>query len=118
MLFLPELYKDRERERERAEIVQYAAQHGVAKTVRKFEIKYPGIKQQSVSYFKWKYELKRTNPSVLLSEIETKKRGHPSLLPYKLMKRSINIIKALRLKAAPVSYIGMSAVEREREREV
>ena len=54
---------------ERAEIGQYAAKHGGAKTVRKFEIKYPGIKQQSVSDFKRKYnELKRTNPFVSIGD--------------------------------------------------
>ena len=98
---------------ERAEIGQYAAQHSVAMAVRKYEKKYPGIKQQSVSDFKRKYnELKREEPSASITEIGTKKRGRPNLLPDELMNKSINIIKALRLKAAPVSYSVMSAVAR------
>ena len=98
---------------ERAEIGKYAALHGVGKAMRKYEQKYPGIKQQSVSDFKRKYkELKSRDPLVEVNEIGTKKQGRPSLLPEELMKKSIDIIKALRLKAAPVSYSVMAAVAR------
>ena len=77
--------------------------------MRKYEQKYPGIKQQSVSDFKRKYkELKSRDPLVEVNEIGTKKQGRPSLLPEELMKKSIDITKALRLKAAPV----MAAVAR------
>ena len=37
---------------ERADIGSYAAAHGVAKAVRKFEEKFPGISRQTVSDFK------------------------------------------------------------------
>ena len=103
-------YIRRQRERRAVNTLHNMVSH---KTVRKFEIKYSGIKQQSVSDFKRKYnEVKRTNPFVLISEIETKKRGRPSLLHDELMKKSIDIIKAVRLKAAPVSYAVRSAVAR------
>ena len=81
--------------------------------MRKYEQTYPGIKQQSVSSFKRKYkELKSRDPLVEVNEIGAKKQGRPSLLPEELMKKSLDIIKALRLKAAPVSYSVMAAVAR------
>ena len=98
---------------ERAEIGKYAALHGVGKSMRKYEQKYPGIKQQSVSDFKRKYkELKSRDPLVEVNEIGTKKQGRPRILPEELMKKSIDIIKALPLKATPVSYSVMAAVAR------
>ena len=93
-------------DQERAEIGKYAAMHGVAKTVRKFQ-----VSQQSASDFKRKLnELKRASPSESVTEIAGKKRGRPSLLPEELMDKTIEIIKALRLKAAPVSYSIIAAV--------
>ena len=96
---------------ERAELGKFAAQHGVAKTVRSFSAKYPGLKQQSVSEFKKKYnDMKRTHPAEAISEIAAKKRGRTSILPKELMSQTIEIVKALRLKAAPVSYSVIAAV--------
>ena len=90
-----------------------AALHGVGKSMRKYKQKYPGIKQQSVPDFKRKYkELKSCDPLVEVNEIGIKKQGRPSLFPEELMKKSIDIIKALRWKAAPVSYSVMAAVAR------
>ena len=81
--------------------------------MRKFKGKFPAIKQQSVSDFKRKYlELQRKGPSASVTEIVSKKRGRPNLLPDDLMAKTIDIIKALRLKAAPVSYSVMAAVAR------
>ena len=98
---------------DRAEIGCYAVNHGVASAVRKFKGKFPAIKQQSVSNFKLKHlELQRKGPSASVTEIESKNRGRPNLLPDDLMAKTIDIIKALRLKAAPVSYSVMAAVAR------
>ena len=96
---------------DRAEIGQYVAKSGVANAVQTFQQRFPAIKQQSISNFKLKYlELKSTDPSESAIEIQAKKRGGTSLLPDELMTKTVDIIKALKLKAAPISYSVMAAV--------
>ena len=55
-------------------------------------------------------DLKRANPTAVVSEINEKKRGRPNTLPEEMMKKVVCIIKALRLKAAPVSYAVIAAI--------
>ena len=96
---------------DRAEIGQYVAKSGVANAVQTFQQRFPAIKQQSISNFKRKYlELKSADPSESAIEIQAKKRGGTSLLPDELMTKTVDIIKALKLKAAPISYSVMAAV--------
>lgn len=74
---------------------------------------FPANKQQSVSDFKCKYlELKSTDLSEPVTEIQAKKCGCPSLLPDELMIKTVDIITALMLKAASISYSVMAAVAR------
>ena len=73
---------------EKIEIGSYANKYTVAKTVRDFQHRYPGLKKQSVSDFK-KITL---NPPKKL-----KKQGRPSLLPEDIMKKTIELVRCLRL---------------------
>ena len=45
----------------------------------------------------------QNNKSKNPSEVKTKKRGRPSLLPDELMTKVISMVKALHLKGAPVT---------------
>ena len=98
---------------DRDAIGKYTANHGIANAVRKCKQRFPAIKQHSVSDFKRRYiELKSTNSSEAVTEIQAKKRGRPFLLPDEPMTKTVGIIEALRLKAAPISYSVMAAVAR------
>ena len=78
--------------------------------IKYFDKKFGVLKQQTVSDYKRKYgEIAKETESGG-AEIKSKKRGRPSLLPEELMSKSIEIIKSLRLKGAPVSYAVMAAV--------
>ena len=44
--------------------------------------------------------------------MQTKKRGHPTLLPEELMHKVIIIVEALRLKGAPVTTEAINSVAR------
>ena len=100
--------------KQRAEIGEFASKYSVSTAMKHFREKYPGIKQQSVSDFKRKYKEIRSlgGPPAEVTEIGTKKRGRPSLLPDELIAKTVEIVKALRLKGAPVSYAVMAAVAR------
>ena len=100
--------------KQHAEIGEFASKYSVSTAMKHFREKYPGIKQQSVSDFKRKYKEIRSlgGPSAEFTEIGMKKRGQPSLLPDELMAKTVEIVKALRLKGAPVSYAVMAAVAR------
>ena len=62
---------------------------------------YPGLRKQSVSDFK-----RRVNDGCDVKELKNKKRGRKQLLPEEFMEKTIEIIKGLRLKGAPVSSKG------------
>ena len=96
---------------DKTEIGKYAYKHGVSAALKHFDKRFSGLKQQTVSDYKRKYGeiTKETNSSDVV-EIKSKKRGRPSLLPDELMTKTIEIIKSLRLKGAPVSYAVMAAV--------
>ena len=95
----------------RDEIGQCAANHGIANAVQKFKQKFPAIKQQSVSNFKHNcIELKGTDPSQDVTEIQAKKRGLPFLLVDQLMTKTGGIIKLLTL---PILCISESFIEPE-----
>ena len=81
---------------EKIEIGTYAAKHTVAKTVRDLSSKYPGLTKQTVSDFR---KHASTNPE----KLKKKKQGRPSLLPEEIMSKTINLVKALRLKGAPIT---------------
>ena len=100
--------------KQRAEIGEFASKYSVSTAMKHFREKYPGIKQQNVSDFKRKYKEIRSfgRPSTEVTEIGTKKRSRRSLLPDQLMAKTVEIVKALRLKSAPVSYAVMAAVAR------
>ena len=85
---------------DRAEIGRDAAKHGVANAVQKSKQRFLTIKQKYL-------ELKNTDPSEPITEIQTKKRVRPSLLPDEIMTKTVDIIKTSRLKAAPISYLVM-----------
>ena len=98
---------------DRAETRKYAANHGVANAFQKFKQKFSVTKQQRVFAFKRKYlELKSTDPSQPASKIQAKMDGHSSFLPDNLMTKTVDINKALRVKAPPISYSGMAGVAR------
>ena len=86
---------------EKIEIGSYANKYTVAKTVRDFQHRYPGLKKQSVSDFK-KITL---NPPKKL-----KKQGRPSLLPEDIMKKTIELVRCLRLRGAPISIAVVTSV--------
>ena len=90
-------------------MLKSVAMHGVAKAVRKFQEKFPGISRQTTSDFKRNFN-KRKSSDDDVSEMPTKKRGRPTKLPEELMTKTVSIIKALRLKSAPVSYAVTNAV--------
>ena len=95
---------------EKTEIGRYAYKHGVSAVIKYFDKKFGVLKQQTVFDYKRKYgEIAKETQSGG-AEIKSKKRGRPSLLPEELMSKSIEIIKSLRLKRAPVSYAVMAAV--------
>ena len=76
---------------DRAEIGQYATNHGVVNADRKFKQRFPAIKQKSVSDFKRKYlELTSIDPSEPVTEIQARKRGRPSLHTDELMTKDQN----------------------------
>ena len=75
-----------------AEIGKHAADHGNASAVGILSLKYPGLKQQTVSDFKLAYlKLKKSNETANsdIKKIAKKKAGWPTLLPKSLMKKVI-----------------------------
>ena len=85
--------------KQRAEIGEFASKYSVSTAMKHFREKYPEIRSLG-------------GPSAEVTEIGPKKRGRPSLLPDELMAKTVEIVKALRLKGAPVSYAVMAAVAR------
>ena len=79
---------------EKVEIGKYAITHTVGKAVRDLSHKYPGLSKQSVSDFK---------KVALAPPKKSNKRGRPFLLLEEIMNKTIQLVKALRLKGAPIS---------------
>ena len=88
---------------EKAEIGSFATVHGVAETLRKFKEKCPHLTKQSISDFKKGAQSAQKRTGQLPSTISSRKRGRPALMPEDLMKKTITLVEALRLKGAPVT---------------
>ena len=100
---------------QRAEIGKHATEHGNASTVRILDLKYPGLKRQTVSDFKVAYlKLKQSDEAADsdITESVKKKAGRPTLLPESLMKIIIETVANLWLRGAPVSSAVIRAVAR------
>ena len=88
---------------EKAEIGSFATVHGVAETLRKHKEKYPHLTKQSISDFKKAAQSAQKRTGQFPSTISSRKRGRPALMPEDLMKKTITLVEALRLKGAPVT---------------
>jgi len=84
---------------ERTEIGQHAVRHGVNQTVRLLKSKYPRLTKQTVSDFKKAFIQAKQTAVGPVSETTFRNRGRPALLPDDLMKKTIETIQTLRLKA-------------------
>ena len=81
-----------------AEIGSYAATHGVAKAVRRFQENFQGISRQTISDFKRNFN-KRKSTDDDVSEILTKKRRRPTLLSEELMTKTVSIYQSFKIKS-------------------
>ena len=72
--------------------------------------KYPRLTKQSTIELKKVYNEGKQKGADLSEGILMKSRGRPSLLPETLMKKTIDIISALRLRGAPVNSSVINAV--------
>ena len=86
------------------EIGTYANRTSVAKAVRDLSHKYPGLTKQSVSDFR----KHASEPE----KMKKKKQGRPTLLPEEIMTKTIKLVKALRLKGAPITCQVINSVAR------
>ena len=85
---------------QRAEIGKHAADPGNASTIRILGLKYPRLKQQTVTDVELAYlKLKKINEAANsdIKKIVKKKAGRSTLLPESLMKRVIETVANLRL---------------------
>ena len=89
---------------EKVEIGSYAVKTSVAKTVRDLSHKYPGLTKQSVSDFR----KHASEPE----KMKKKKQRRPTLLPEEIMTKTINLVKALRLKGASITSQVINSVPR------
>ena len=89
---------------QKAEIGRYAASTNIASAVRKYEADFLNLRKQIVLEFKKAYLKQKEYSGKEVTILKPKKRGCPKLLPEEIMKKAIQIIKALRLKGAPISY--------------
>ena len=97
---------------ERAEIGQHPVRRGVNQTVRLLKGKYPRLTKQTVSDFKKAFIQAKQTAVGPVNEINFRKRGRPALLPDDLMKKTIEMIQALRLNGAPVTAVVINAIDK------
>ena len=88
---------------EKAEIGSFATVHVVAETLQKRKEKYPHLTKQSISDVKKAAQSAQKRTGQLPSTLSSRKRGRPALMPEDLMKKTITLVEALRLKGAPVT---------------
>ena len=88
---------------QRDEIGRYVSTHKVTAAVRHYQGKYPQLKKQTVFEFKASYQKQKKDTGQEVHILATKKRKRPNLLPEKVMEKKITLLKALRLKGAPVN---------------
>ena len=94
----------------RALIGCYAATTTTAVALKWFQLMYPVLSKQTVHEFKKVYleEKEATNKEVTV--LKSRKRGQLKLLPEGIITKTIQIVKALRLKGAPVSSAVINAI--------
>ena len=94
----------------RAEIGCYAATTTTAAAVKRYQLTYPTLSKQTVHEFKKAYlkEKEVTNKEVTV--LKSRKRGRSKLLPEDIMAKTIQTVKALSLKGAPVSSAVINAI--------
>ena len=74
--------------------------------------KYPRITKQTASDFKKAFIQAKQTAVGPVNEITFRKRGRPALLPDDLMKKTIEMIQALRLNGAPVTAVVINAIDK------
>ena len=74
--------------------------------------KYPRITKQTTSDFKKAFIQAKQTAVGPVNKITFRKRGRPALLPDDLMKKTIEMIQALRLNGAPVTAVVINAIDK------
>ena len=95
-----------------AEIGRYAATTTTAAVVKRYQLTYPTLSKQKDHEFKKAYfkEKEATNKEVNL--LKSRKGGRPTLLPKDIMAKTIQIVKFLGLKGAPVNSAAINAMSK------
>ena len=95
-----------------AEIGRYAATTTTASVVKRYQLTYPTYSKQKDHEFKKAYfkEKEATNKEVTL--LKSRKGGRPTLLPKDIMAKTIQIVKFLGLKGAPVNSAAINAMSK------
>ena len=95
-----------------AEIGRYAATTTTAAVVKRYQLTYPTLSKQKDHEFKKAYfkEKEATNKEVTL--LKSRKGGRPTLLPKDIMAKTIQIVKFLGLKGAPVNSAAINAMSK------
>ena len=95
-----------------AEIGRYAATTTTAAVVKRYQLTYPNYSKQKDHEFKKAYfkEKEATNKEVTL--LKSRKGGRPTLLPKDIMAKTIQIVKFLGLKGAPVNSAAINAMSK------
>ena len=91
------------------ELAKYAAQHGVAATLRHYAPKHPGLKESTIRTWRdictaeVNARVKRKDDKIDIEELPTKKRGRPFLLGEELDKQVQTYLTHLRSTGSPVN---------------
>ena len=93
----------------RTEIGRYAATTTTAAVVKRYQLTYPTLSKQTVHEFKNAY-LKEKEVTKKVTVLKSRKHGRTKLLPKDIMAKTIQTVKALRLKGAPVSSAVINAI--------
>ena len=97
----------------RAEIGRYAATTTTAAALKQYQLTYPTLSKQTAHELKKAYlkEKEVTNKEVTI--LKSRKCGQPKLLPEYIMAKTIQTVKALHLKGAPVSSPVINATAKD-----
>ena len=95
---------------QKTEIGRYAASTNIASAVRKYEVHFPNLRKQTVYAFKKAYLKQKESSGKEVTILKAKRGGRPKLLPEEIMKKTIQTMKALRLKGALISYNVINAI--------
>ena len=96
----------------RAKIGRYAATTTTAAVVKRCQLTYPTLSKQTVHEFKKVYLKQKEVTNKDVTVFKSRKRGRPKLLPEDIMTKTIQTVKGLRLKGAPVSSAVINAIAR------